>query len=528
MAKVKKVTTTEINDKPVKAVQLSDNTLVIQKDEDIEELLYNAYFEKFTNGKTNQKSWIAQFVDTQMDNLKKNLKSDPSTALSSMRELNKVVTNTQTYFNSKKQTDSDFSMYLLRNQLFKKQQVFYDSQSKRITYLCGRRFGKSFSIVQKAIKHCLQEPLIIDGVKKDRTAVIIGLTLEKTAAIYWDNIKEALKRAHINTAKIDNGSYIVYFTNGSKLILFGNNSKADRERLRGFDFSFVAIDETQSQQGLLYLYESILSPQLKGTNGDIILAGTAPLSAGTFWEKAINDAQWEHLTGTMEDNPYIPNHDKALQEVLEQNHWKADNIIFRREYLAELCYDTERMIIPHREYYDIIPTDFHPVKCFIGIDYGFRDYSSIAPIIIDDKHTGYLVSEWKQNKTPASEIVNKMKAITDMIHTKYNIPIEDIHIVADSSHQQISQDFYNQSVYNIANAVKTDENYQWARLTEACEIGQLYVQKGGEFDQECDKVIWQWNEERGCVIYKIDEETAHPDIMDSVKYAWNTYLSNEY
>ena len=118
MAKVKEVVTTELKRKPAKAVKLTDGTLVFQPNEDIEELLYTAFAEKFVNGKTNQKSWIAQFVDTQMDSLKQNLKKDPTVALSAMRELNKTVSNTQSYFNTKKQTDDDFSEYLLKKMLF--------------------------------------------------------------------------------------------------------------------------------------------------------------------------------------------------------------------------------------------------------------------------------------------------------------------------------------------------------------------------------------------------------------------------
>ena len=138
MAKVKEVVTTELKRKPAKAVKLTDGTLVFQPNEDIEELLYTAFAEKFVNGKTNQKSWIAQFVDTQMDSLKRNLKKDPTVALSAMRELNKTVSNTQSYFNTKKQTDDDFSEYLLKKMLFPWQQKVFESNAKKKTMCCGR------------------------------------------------------------------------------------------------------------------------------------------------------------------------------------------------------------------------------------------------------------------------------------------------------------------------------------------------------------------------------------------------------
>ena len=260
MAKVKEVKVAEVNGKLQKCVELTDGTKVFQPNEDIEELLYTAYAEKMIAGKTNQKSWIAQFVDQQMDSIKKNMKSDPFTALSAMREINRTVNNTKQYFDSKKAMDTDFSKYLLRDMLFPWQVNFYDSPAKKITMLAGRRAGKSFSIVEKAIKHCLLEPIKNNGIEKKREAMIIGLTLEKTRAIYWENIKDALKKAHITPLHIDNGSYTIMFSNGNTLTLYGNNTKAEREKLRGFDLSFVAIDECQSQQALLYMIDSIIMP----------------------------------------------------------------------------------------------------------------------------------------------------------------------------------------------------------------------------------------------------------------------------
>ena len=75
------------------------------------------------------------------------------------------------------------------------------------------------------------------------------------------------------------------------------------------------------------------------------------------------------------------------------------------------------------------------------------------------------------------------------------------------------------------NAYKQDEKYQIARVAEALEVGYLHIKKNCYFDQECDKLSWKWNEEKGCVIYELDDKIYHGDISDSVKYAYNQYLS---
>ena len=517
MSKIKK-TIGELNGKSMPALKVGGCTLFMPG-QDLDEVLYSSYAKKLEYGTTNKATWLETFVDTNLDKLKQNLKNDPTTALSAMREMGKVVRDTQDFYNKKKVTDTDFSKYLLREKLFPYQRKVYDDNSKRKTMLWGRRAGKTFTAVHLALKAAL------DKDDKPREIIIIGLTVEKTAGLYWDQLKKAIEDTHISTSRIDNSTYTIFLSNGNSVQLIGNNSKAEREKLRGKDTYMAIIDEMQSQQGLYYLLTDILGPIIKGRNGEIVCLGTAPISAGSKWEDIINDPSWSHSSATMEDNPTIPDYQHALEQVLIENHWSKDNITFRREYLGEIAYDTERMILPSRQYYSSI--DIKPIKCYIGVDYGWADYSSFAPILIDTNGQMRLYKEWKQNKTASSEIVKQMKDLVEQIHNEFNIPVEDIHVVADSSHQQISQDIYNQGVLNIQNAYKLDENYQWARLAEVLHLGDLKIRKDEYFDKECDALIWKWNSEKGCIIYQVDDDAFHPDIADSVKYAVNTYLTDK-
>ncbi len=515
-----KKTTGQLNGKTLPAVKAGGCTLFMPG-QDLDEVLYSSYAKKLEYGTTNKSTWLESFVDANLDKLKQNLSKDPTTALSAMREMSKVVKDTQDFYNKRKATDTDFSKYLLRDKLFSYQREVYDDPNKKKTMLWGRRAGKTHTACRLALKAALETD------EKPREIIIMGLTLEKTAGLYWEQLKNACLDAHINTSRIDSSSYTVILSNGNSIQLWGNNSKAEREKLRGKDTYMFIIDEMQSQQGLYYLMTDIVGPIVKGRAGEIVCLGTAPISAGTKWEEMLNDPLWSHSHATMEDNPTIPNHEHALEEVLQENHWDKSNITFRREYLGEVAYDTERMILPERKYYTEVPNTFKPVCCYIGVDYGWTDYSSFAPIIFDAQGQGYLINQWKQNKTSSKALVDKMKSLVDSIHNKYNIPMADVHVVADSSHQQISQDIYNMGVTNIQNAYKLEENYQWARLGEALSLGELLVEKDSPFDKECDALVWQWNAEKGCVIYKIDEDIFHPDISDACKYALNTYLTDK-
>lgn len=507
-----------------KKIKLSDGTLIYSPNKDIEEELYNAYSHKFQTGTTEGTSWISAFVDKNLDALEKNLTANPDSAVSTMREINRTITSTQTYLNKKKTFDTDLNEYLLRKRLVPWQQKVYDSTSRFISMLCGRRSGKSFTVIELALREIIRPPI---GKDRPRIAIILGLGKDKTAQIYWENIKRALTDIHVTPAHIDNSKYVITLSNGNKLYILGNSDKAEREEIRGKDFSFIAIDEMQSQKGLYYLFESIIGPIITGTNGTIVCLGTAPISAGTLWEDIIGDDQYEHFHGiTMEDNPYTPNREHALEEVLERNHWTRDNIVFRREYLAEVVYDTERMVYPKRTYYETIPENFKPIYCYMGLDYGGRDYTSFAPLLIDDKGYCYLWEEFKQNAIMSSDIVNKAVTWCKMIENKWGLTQDQIKIVADSSHLPISWDIYNQGITNIVSAYKLNEYYQISRVDDALTSGYLSIKQGGYFDQECDQMVWQFNDEKNCVEYKLDDKVYHGDIADSVKYAYNQYLSD--
>lgn len=510
----------EVKGKKKKALKVGGCKLFYKDDVQLTDELYTNYAEALLDGTVSTNSFLGKMIQQSVQRIAIDANKDGDLALRAIKELNFISKRTQDYFDSKKAVDTDFCRYLLRSKLFPHQIKVYDDSSHKITMLWGRRAGKTHLAVRLALKHVLEKD------EKPRSCVIIGLTLEKTANLYWQQLKDAINDSHINVKHIDNGNYAIQFSNGNIIKLWGNNSKAEREKLRGRDDSMYVIDEMQSQAGLYYLFTDILGPIIKGRNGYFVCLGTAPLIAGTFWENILNDDAWSHSSATMQDNPTIPNYEHALETILKENHWQEDNITFRREYLGEIAYDTERMILPKATYYEELPQDFKPIKCYIGVDFGWTDYSSIAPILFDKDWNGYLYDEWKENKTSSSVIVDNIKAKVDAIQKKFNIPLEDIKVIADSSHQQVSADVYNQGVTNIQNAYKLEENYQWARLAEALDLGDLKIKKDSPFEFERLRLSWQWSEERGCVVYKLDEDVQHPDIADSVKYAWNTAMSD--
>ena len=522
MAKVKEVKTETLKGKKQKCVELTDGTKVFQPDGDIEELMYTAFAEKFSNGKTNQKSWIAQFVDQQMDSLKTNLKKDPLIALSAMREVTKAVNNTQNYFNTKKQTDSDFSKYLLRDTLFYYQQDVYDEKLKKKFALCwGRRSGKSTLNSRLAFKHCLEE----DPQKKKREVIIIGLTLERTKDLYWEELKQCAKLAHIPIT-VDNSSYKITLSNGNNIQLWGNNSKTERAKLRGRDSSMFIIDEMQSQQGLHELLEQVIGPIIKGRDGVLVCVGTGPLSGGTEWERILNDENWFHSDANMTMNPTIANHEDALKNVLEENGWTEDNVVFQREYLGRCVYDTNLMIWPKVEYYSELPKDFHPTKAIVGIDLGFADKSAIIPLLFDDFGQGYILEGFSGSRMDSEELFQKCIETKELLKNVYHIPVEDMKFVTDTNEQNMTQTWYNRGLYELTNAVKHPLNYSIANINSGLASGKIKILEDSPVDIDHKCTVYKFDNEKNSIVYEEDKSTYHADAMHAARYAYDYYIDS--
>lgn len=491
---------------------------------DLKEELYGTYLEILRDGKSERNSFLSKLLNKDFQALQT---KDTESALRVIREVGRIATETGCYFDKKKQNDADYSKFMLYDGLMQWQRNVFNSLSKRKALLAGRRAGKSYEIVSELLKHCLKGVDEYNGVKKTRQALYIGLTIEKAANTIWQLLKDTIEKCHIPVMNIDNSKYSITLANGAIIDLGGNSNKAEREKYRGRDYSMVIIDEMQSQVGVLYLVNSIFAPIIKGRNGDLILSGTGPLSAGTFWEDVCTGqkGEWEVFHATMEDNTTIPNHEEALAQVLKENGWTKDNITFRREYLGEIAYDTNILLYPFREYYDDLK-DLKFKECYIGLDFGYVDATALAPILITEDNRMFLAHEFKQSGLSATDIINEVKAKVDFISKTYGISSENIRVICDNNEQNISRDIYNAGVYNIECAYKQNQKYQLRLVRDSLDSGNLKIQKGSYFDQECNSLVWKWNQEKGCVIYEIDDETYHGDICDAVQYAIAKHYSD--
>lgn len=506
--------------------QLAGGWTVIKPGQ-LEDELYTVYSDLLINGKTESKSLLAKLLTKDFKALET---KETDNALKVITEISKIAKNTSDYFNGKEQKDMEYYEYLLNKRMMPWQKEVFNDPSKRKCLFAGRRSGKTYEVAAEMISHCLQgtdNVTMPDGrvVRKPREAVFVGITIDTAKAAVWGPLTTLMKECNI-PHKVNLSSYTIKFDNGASIRLWGNSKKEEREKLRGGDYSMIVVDECQSQQGLLYIVEAAAGPIVGGRNGKFMMLGTAPLSAGTYWEEIINSDKWTHYHATMKDNITIEDYESALERELQKYGNNPDNISYRREILGEIAYDTELLIYPKRTY----ETEKNKPKsnvfkeCVIGVDYGTRDCFSISPILIEDDGTAWLRHEFKKPGLSATDKISTMKAKVQFIKDTYHIPDCNIHIFVDSSDPDISMDFTDQGVPNVHNAYKIDEKYQMGLLRDALETGRLNIEQGGAFDDECNRLVYKWDVEHQKVKYEIDDNTYHGDSCDSVRYAYCTWL----
>ena len=482
--------------------------------------LVDAYYTEMANilinGTTSMKMPVSKLIEKNFNSLMK--KADAiQTSERALVMMDKLVKETQDYLNSKNKTDVDYTEYLINRKCTPWQKEYFTDQAKRIANQSGRRSGKTYGNALKAVKHCLEGFDVIGGVQKPRKAVIVGLTKEKTQEQYWNLIKDTITECHINTEKIDNSSLIITFSSGATLRLSGNNSKAEREKLRGDEYSLIIIDEAQSQQGLRYMMDSIFEPIAYARDSQIILSGTGALILGSYWQEITDGekaAKWRHYHVTMRDNPTVADPDNVLQKVLEDKGWTDDDPEYVREYLGQNSYDSTRTVIPNRKYFDKLPNAIWE-KCIIGLDYGFEDCNAFVPVLVDNTGRRYVTNVFKGNHMSASDIVRKAKEITAWAQS---LKIPKILFIADTNDQSISQDIYREGI-KIVNAYKVDERLQWSKLKEHLSNGTIQIEKDKEIDWECARTVWKYDEDAKKVVYEIDDDIFHPDALDALRYA---------
>lgn len=215
--------------------------------------------------------------------------------------------------------------------------VFVDG-CKRLFLRWGRQTGKSQLIAYLASRWALLYP--------GSTIFILTPTSLQGRAIYAHSgvIEGIIPPEYLKDYNKTDARWTL--DNGSAIRLFGvENAQA----LRGLTADLVLIDEAKDVAR--EVIDAVVMPILLVRAGTLVISGTPPgqLSGqGAYYWELVNTAEtspdWRSFRATSYDNPYTPPGAVEAERKLHEARGTMD--VFKREYLAEYCPDSQSSIFP--------------------------------------------------------------------------------------------------------------------------------------------------------------------------------------
>ena len=418
--------------------------------------------------------------------------------------------------------EAEFFQFRLQKRLFDKQKdVFNDFISKRKCSMCSRRAGKT----EEATDEMLKVAAIPNS-----PVLYINLTFDNAIKQTYDKVLAEAERVDLKITKKSKSEGYIEFENGSSILFKGNKDKGEADKMQGFHYRLVIIDEAQSQCNMVYLIDTIITPMLTDFSDSVLyLIGTPPRRKYTYFENAFNNKTWKHFHWTMADNPFIPDVDAEIKRICEEKGLTVESPLIQREYFGKIAYDTEAQIFKGFQVYSgDIPAEFIPDHIYGGNDFGFSDYNGVIELVgnVTDKKA-YVVFEKKFNKSTITEIINQTRtgfeeATMFALKRNKSFDLSNRGIYTDDNEKSIAYEMHTTYGLPAWTAYKYDRDLAIEQLAEWCRLGRIVIPEGGELADEFEQILHP-RDEQDNILPGMDD-SYHPDITMALLYAFRQFL----
>ena len=419
--------------------------------------------------------------------------------------------------------DLDFLRYRIIKTCFYNQTTFLldcnfgvKHKQKKYALCASRRAGKTESAARALCMQCTVP---------DSPCLYVNLTFQNAIDQEYDLCVEIAEEAGLQIAHKSKVDGIIEFSNGSSIKFRGNKDNSEADKLRGFKYRLVIIDEAGHQRNMRYLIEEVLEPLLNDYEDSIlILQGTPPRVPKTYFETAYFSDEYKALHWTILDNPHIPDAKNVIKRKCEEKGIDENNPLIQREYLGVMgVYDVEAMVFKDRKTYKELPKEWRPTHIIIGCDFGFADYNSVITLAYNiNAKNAFVLKEHKWNKSTVTTIISVISEHVQDAKKKaleYGINPDTVAVYADNNEKSIVYDLnytYNITAYC---AYKYDRIAAIAQLADELRTGRLQVPLEGITDCEMESIIYR-RDEGDNILPEIDEIMGvHPEITMSLLYA---------
>ena len=475
------------------------------------------------SGKTFLLSFIQNFL--------KEAKADPNSKagmmLANSMFNDKLFTTLDESLLSEDKQSTDIKLYTIRQTLYEQQkQVYDDNYNCNFLVVCSRRVGKTELAARLIVRDLIKPIKLSNGVEiKNNVAYMV----RRFSDIHNidDALQKAMAAADLKVVHRDYNGQLLTFDNGSNLLLVGNNNVGDINKLRGFHFNTLIMDECGHQRNVRLLMTETVEPTLAdyGREAKLYLIGTPPRIPGTFIEEIHNHAKergWKEYHWTFEDNPFLPDKDTLIERVCQKYGVDKGDPFIRREYYGELgVFDTDAMVFRGYQTHKVLTREQMETevwdRMYIGVDWGYEDKAAIVVALVKGKNM-IVVYDWAKSRCMASETMEKVKSVYDQFKT----------LKVKKSPMVICDNNAKDHVYELAKkyklpaycAYKAGKDMAIDLLAGWLRTGTIKIPDNAELNiyQEAEKTLWQRDPETDKIIHEIDDGYFHPNSMFALLY----------
>lgn len=279
-------------------------------------------------------------------------------------------------------------------------------RSQYQAWVCGRRSGKTTGLLRRVL---ITSMLARKKTSSDDVLIAyVAPTKNQAKRLIWDKLQSYTRG---NSIEADyNNTELVCRIGDAQIWVMGADNDRDVDRLRGFAYRLVVIDEAQSVTADLdNLVNDVISPALADYRGRLILAGTpGPSCMGYLHDVSTStDNTWSRHHWTVLDNPLFPAWrnredwrgiaEKYLDEIRRARGWSADDPTYLREWMGRWARDDQALVYaydPTRNDYSNLPSG-HQWHHVIGVDFGMDDaFALVVWAFAEDHRVLYQVDEY--------------------------------------------------------------------------------------------------------------------------------------
>jgi hypothetical protein len=240
-------------------------------------------------------------------------------------------------------------------------------------------------------------------------------TKDQARRLIWGRLQALVQRLGLPVS-FNHTTLTARHANGCEIWVLGADKETDIEKLRGFAYVLIVVDEAQSLPAhFRTLVTEVLGPALTDYKGTLLLLGTPNAArAGYFYEacKGRYSHQYHVHHWTVRDNIYFPRWagatpeeavvqaEKMLAEIREDEGWAPDDPAYLREWEGLWIRDGAGLVYrydPDRDDYDTLP-DGHSWRHVIGGDLGYDDaFALVTWAFCDDLPDLYEVDAYSRS-----------------------------------------------------------------------------------------------------------------------------------